>query len=131
MADILEEQAIRDNIGGFDKLSLAKRERMKKKRLKQEERRKQKAMQKQANNFDDMIQEVINLYCAGQWDQGAEAVVDMAHVWKAAGQSIETWLELMEHIDKTAVEKTGYESTRVHIKSALEKQGGGSRIILI
>lgn len=126
-----EEDDIRRNIGGFDNLSLAKKERMRISRIKKAEKKKKKDLLRKANNFDHILQECIKLFSEDKLDQGAEAVAELAHIWKSGGQDISSFLDLMRWVEDQAIDKAGAtELLRFRIREALKKQRSKTGVII-
>jgi len=126
-----EEDEIRRNIGGFDNLDRAKKERMRISRVKKAERKKKKELLRKANNFDHILQECIKLFSEDKLDQGAEAVAELAHIWKTGGQDINSFLDLMKWVEDQAIEKSGAtEMLRLRIREALKKQRSKTGVII-
>jgi len=126
-----EEDDIRRNIGGFDNLSQDKKERMRISRLKKAERKKKKETLRKANNFDHILKECIKLFSEDKLDEGAEAVAEMAHIWKSGGQDINSFLDLMKYVEDQAIEISGAgELLRVRIREALKRQRNKTGVII-
>ena len=122
-----EEDEIRTNIGGFDNLSLAKKERMRISRIKKAERKKKKEILRKANNFDHLLNECIKLFT----EEGAEAVAELAYLWKSGGQDIGSFLDLTRWIEDQAIEKSGAtEILRARIREALKQQRNKTGVII-
>jgi hypothetical protein len=116
---------IRDNLGGsLEALGKDKIERMRRSRSKKAAKRRMK----KAWGFNKEIDEVIEYFVNGQYDIGVDGVMEIADLWKSAGLELAGFLDLMKYIEKEVVKKTGYQSSRVHIKTALEKRK--NRIII-
>lgn len=119
---------IRENLGGsLEKLGKDKIERMRQSRARKAARRRMK----KAKRFEKEIDEVIELYANGEFAKGADAVQEIAEIWKTAGLTKQSFLDLMEHIEQCAVERTGFESTRLRIGDALRNLAQKSRKIIV
>lgn len=117
---------IRDNLGGsLESLGKDKVERMRKSRARKAARRRLR----QAKRFDKEIDEVIQLFVDGNMAAGAEGIAEIASLWKSAGLTKQSYLDLMEHIEQNVVERTGYQSMRFQIHDALKAQAAKTRRI--
>ena len=117
---------IKENLGGsLEKLGKAKIERMRRSRARKAARRRMK----KAKRFDKEIDEVIQLFVDGHMAAGAEAVAEIASLWKTAGLTKQSYLDLMEHIEQNVVKRTGFNHVRFQIHDALKAQAAKTRRI--
>lgn len=117
---------VRDELGGsLESLGAAKVERMRRSRARKAARRRTK----KAKRFDKEIDEVIQLFVDGDFTRGADAVADIASLWKSAGLTKQSYLDLMEHIEQNVVERTGFQHVRFQIHDALKAQAAKTRRI--
>lgn len=64
------------------------------------------------NKINKIIDEAIKELVDGNYKQAKEAIAELAHLYKSAGQTKETFIELCTYIENEAVEKTGNEFIR-------------------
>ena len=116
---------VRDNLGGsLESLGLEKIERMRRSRARKAAKRRMKGTNK-VQAFNNLVDDCIKLFADGQFDQGAEAADELAHIWKMAGQPAYSFVDLMKYIENKAVELTGFEYTRIQIGDALKRRKHG------
>jgi len=67
---------------------------------------------KSESQINKIIDEAIAELIKGDYKQAKAAIEELAHLYKSAGQSKETFIELCTYIENEAVEKTGNEFIR-------------------
>lgn len=59
-----------------------------------------------------IIDDAILALIGEEWEQAYQAIAELAHIYKSAGSSLETFIELCTYIENEAVEQTGNEMIR-------------------
>ncbi len=70
------------------------------------------AMKHTEETINKIIDDAILALIGEEWGLAKEALEELAHVYKSAGSSLETFIDLCTYIENQAVEQTGNEMIR-------------------
>jgi hypothetical protein len=74
-----------------------------------------------ATAINKLQDEIIRCYKRGDFKMGVEGVRELAEIWKSSGSTQQSFWEICMWMENEAVEATGDELIRTHIRSEMQQ----------